>query len=113
MLKTFLSLVVNTLGSQRKKPGGLALRKRKGRKGQGFGHHLGKKQFSSTGEQSDHGVKGLLVWVVVNADSEERPAGQDLSSIRDKQTKQKKMIYQGQYLGHGKFFVFTSFFFFF
>lgn len=46
------------------------------------------------------------MWAAANADSEEsRPAEQDPSSV------QKKMIYQGQNLGHGKFPVFMPYFF--
>ena len=48
------------------------------------------------------------MWAAVNADSEEsRSAEQDPSSVQ-----KKKMIYQGQNLGHGKFPVFMLFFFF-
>lgn len=88
MLKTLLGLVVSTLSSQRRKPGGFVLRKKRGRKRARSWPPSWKEAIQLSGEHADRRIRGLLVWVVVNADSEEsRPAGQDPSSIREKQTK--------------------------
>lgn len=70
MLRTLLRLPVDTLSAQGRKPGGFVLRKRgKGRVG--IWPPRWKEEIRLSWEQADHRKKKLLMWILVNADSEE------------------------------------------